>query len=80
MPKLYGILWGQYTPGFHNEFQGYSYYDIKSDSFDCLWVMEKLKLNSIGIAHTSNPFHADFHALKGVFILTQYQTESMDYL
>ena len=41
--------------------------------------MKKLKLNSSGISHTSNPFHAALHALKEVFNLRQVQTESMDY-
>ena len=54
--------------------------DTNSYSFDCIWLMEKLKLNSSGIAHTSNPFNADFCALKGVFNLRQVQTESMDSL
>ena len=41
--------------------------------------MDKLKLNSSVIGHTSNPFHVDFHALKGFFDLSQGQTESVDY-
>ena len=41
--------------------------------------MEKLKLNSSGITHTSNPFHAELHSLNGVFNLRQGHMESMDY-
>ena len=29
VPKIYGILWGKFTPGFHNEVQGDPYYDKK---------------------------------------------------
>ena len=79
LPKIHGILWGQCASGFQNEVQGDPYYDTNSNSFDWLWLMEKIKLNLSGIKHTSNPFHADFCALKGVFNLNQVQTDSLDY-
>ena len=41
--------------------------------------MEKLGLNSSGIALASNPFNVAFNALKGVFNLRQDQTKSKDY-
>ena len=79
MTKLYGILSGKCNPGMQNKVQRYPDHDTNSDSFDCPWLMEKLNLNSSGIAHISNPFYMDFHGLKGVFNLCQVQTESMDY-
>ena len=72
-------LWGKCTPGFQNKVQGDPYYDTNPDYFYILWFMQKLKLNSLGITHTSNPFHAAFHALNRVFNLRQGQTDSMDY-
>ena len=80
IPKLYCISLGQFTPGFQNEVQGDPYYDTNSDLFDCLWLMEKLRLNSSGIPHTSNPLHAGFHAPKEMFNLHQGKTDSMDSL
>ena len=41
--------------------------------------MEKLKLKSSGITHTSNLFHVHFRDLKILLNLRQGQTESMDY-
>ena len=41
--------------------------------------MDKLNLNSSGIANTSNPFNTDLPALKGVFNQCQGQTYSMIY-
>ena len=79
VPKLYDVLLVQCTPGLHNEVQEDPEYDTNSDSFDCLWLMEKLKLNSSRIAHASNTFHTDLHTLKEVSNLNQGQTESMDY-
>ena len=77
IPKLYGILWVLCNTGLQNEVQGDTYCDTNSDSFVFLWLMDKLKLNSSGIVHTSNPFRAAFHTLKGVFNLQQYHTGSM---
>ena len=78
MPKLYGILWIQCTPVLQNKVQGDPNYDTDSDSFGCIWVREKLKFNSSGIAHNSKPFHAAFHAIKIVFNLRQGRAESMN--
>ena len=78
LPKLYGLMWGHCTPGLQSELQGDPSYKEKSKDYDCLWLAETLKLNSSGIAHTSNHFHSAFHALKGVFSLRQGANESMD--
>ena len=40
--------------------------------------MEKLKSKSSGIKHNQKLYHADFRAMKGVFNLHKFQTESMD--
>jgi hypothetical protein len=78
LPKLYRLLWGQCTPGLQSELHGHSNYKTKSDTFDCLWLVTELKLTSSGFAHTANPFHSAFHALKGFSCLCQGSNESMD--
>ena len=39
IPKLYGLVWGQCTPGLQSELQGESEYKDKSNEFNCLWLM-----------------------------------------
>ena len=46
VPKLYGILWGQYTLDFKNEFQGDPGYDTNPYSFGFLLILENLNLNA----------------------------------
>jgi len=36
LPKLYGLMWGQCTPGLQSELQGDLSYKEKSKDYDCL--------------------------------------------
>ena len=66
---VYGILCVQFTPGLQNVLPGDPNYDTNSDIYHFIWLMENIKLNSSGIADTSNPFHTECHALKWIFNL-----------
>ena len=61
--KLYALLWGQLSEGLKQAVQGEDDFDSKSESFDCIWLLEKVKLLSAGVNSKINAHCSYLQAL-----------------
>ena len=55
MEKLYGLLWGQRSSALQATIKGRSEYEDKSDDFDAIWLLTKIKIAISGIDLKANP-------------------------
>mmetsp|Transcript_18801 Transcript_18801/g.21383 ORF Transcript_18801/g.21383 Transcript_18801/m.21383 type:complete len:567 (+) Transcript_18801:256-1956(+) len=55
LPKLYGLIWGQCTPGVQQDIRNLPDYSDKSDKHDCLWLLNHLKQAAAGTDDTQQP-------------------------
>ena len=55
MNKIYGIVFGQYTPGLQSVIKVVPDYENKSKDCDCLCIMEELKKITSGVYIKENP-------------------------
>ena len=78
MMKLYGTIWGQLTPAFQTEVTGIDNYQDKSKKFDCLWLLENVKLLASGIDSKEDIAYRMFPVLNSVFLLRQQPGEPLD--
>jgi hypothetical protein len=76
--KLYGVIWGQCSPALQSELTGDTDFKEKSSVFDCIWVLQKIKLISAGLDKNTNVYISTFSALKSFYNCRQGKDESME--
>ena len=55
MNKIYGIVFGQFTPSLQSVMKGFFDYENKSNYCDCLWLMEEVNKITSGVDVKENP-------------------------
>ena len=75
---LYGLIWGQCSGGLQELLKGDDDYDSKSNNFDCLWLLEKVKLISAGVDEKANKYATLVKAITSFCNIRQGPTESND--
>ena len=76
--KLYALIWGQITTGLQEALKGEDEFSFKDSSFDCIWLLEKVKLVSSGIDTKANKYCTLVQALTSFCTIRQGATESND--
>ena len=76
--KLYGLIWGQLTTGLQEVVKGDDDFSSKDLQFDCIWLLQKLKLITAGLDERSNKFATYVTAVRQAFTVRQRENESND--
>ena len=75
---LYGLIWGQCSHGMHEVIQADDDYILRDALFDCIWLLEKVKLISAGVDAKANKHCTLIQALTSFCLTRQGQMESND--
>jgi hypothetical protein len=65
--NLYSLIWGQLTEALQSRIKGDEDFDDKDDVSDAIWLLEKIKLCSCDIDHTSSMVKVVAGALRSFF-------------
>ena len=76
--SLYGLIWGQCSTGLQEVIKQEDKYFSSAADFDCVWILEKVKLISSGIDSKSNKHANLIKALSSFCNIKQGQSESND--
>ena len=76
--KLFGTIWSQCTPTLQSEIINLKEYDEKRKEYECLWLLENLKLLSSGIDSKQNASYTAYEVSSAIYFLRQQQNESLD--
>ena len=69
--KLYGLIWGQFSPALQSELEVDPEYITKSPTYNCLWLFTKVNMCTSGIYPTSNGYYSKVMAMRTIFCLIQ---------
>ena len=75
---LYALIWGQLSSGLQAVLKGEDGFEIKDASFDCIWLLSKVKLISAGVDSKGNKHCNLIQALTDFCNVRQGQSESND--
>ena len=78
MNKLYGIIWGQCTPGLKSVLKGNEDFFYKSKKFDLLWIMQEKKNITTGMYVKLNKLASLYHCIRSFINLRQGENERND--
>ena len=76
--KLYALIWGQSSHALQEVVKGDDNFDIKEEFFDCIWLLEKVKLVSSGVDSKINKHYTLLQALTSFCTIKQGTSESND--
>ena len=76
--KVFGVVWGQCSPGLQEAIKGATDAKTKMDDYDCLWLLEQAKLHSSGVDQTTNAYRNVWMAAKAFFTVHQFNNESVE--
>ena len=76
--SLYGLIWGQCSSGLQEVLKQEEDFYKSAAVFNCVWILEKIKLVSSGIDSKSNKHANLIKALTGLCNIKQGATESND--
>jgi hypothetical protein len=76
--KLYAVVLGQCTQALRSTLKGDPEYEAKSEIFDVLWLLVKLKKLTAGVDAKANPILVLHEQIIGFFNVRQGQNESED--
>ena len=76
--RLYGIIRGQCTIGLQEVIKGHSEYREQSIDFNCIWLLQKLKLASSGMDARANKYFTLVMAMRYAFTVRQRNNETND--
>ena len=76
--KLWGVIWGQCSPALQTEIKGNDDYLGESSKYNCVWLLEKLKLAAAGVDRTVSPYQALVNSLTFFHTLRQQRDESIE--
>ena len=77
MNKLYAVSWGQSSLARQSEIISLEYYEDKKNPFDCLWLLDNIKLLTTGIDKKQDIGVITVTAVKSLYYLRQYQNEPL---
>ena len=72
----FNIIWGQLTPGLQSMIKAQNAYNDMSVACDCVWLLERIKLESTGIDSKGNPRVTFFFILLRLLNMRQSKTQS----
>ena len=75
---LYGLIWGQCSHGMHEVIKADEDYELKNALFDCIWLLEKVKLILAGVDSRANKYCTLIQALTYFCLTKQGANESND--
>ena len=73
--KIYGIIWGKFSPALQSEFEGDPEYIIKSSTYTLLWLYTKVKICTSGIYYTSNGYYSAAISTRTIFYMIQVRDD-----
>ena len=76
--KLFGTIWSQCTSTIQSELVNLKNYNEKRKNYDCLWLLENLKLLSSGIDSKQNSSYTAFEVASSIYHIRQQQNEGLD--
>ena len=76
--KLFGTIWIQCTSTIQSKLMNLKNYNEKRKSYDCLWLLENLKLLSSGIDSKQNSSYTTFEIASSIYHIRQQQNEGLD--
>ena len=76
--KLYALIWGQLTHGLQEELKGNNSFVTSDTSFDCIWLLQNIKLITAGVDAKANKHYTFIEALTSFCNVRQGETESND--
>ena len=78
LSKLYGLIWGQCTPKLKEDVMGMDEYEVKSNEYACLWLLEKVKATSSGAYRAQYEYLSYIRALRNLSTCRQQDNESVE--
>ena len=78
LSKLYGLIWGQCTPKLKEDVMGMDEYEVKSNEYACLWLLEKVKATSSGADRAQYEYLSYIRALRNLSTCRQQDNESVE--
>ena len=76
--KLHALIWGQLTHGLQEVVKSDDDFIPSDNSFDCIWLLAKVKLISVGVDSKANKHYKFLEALTSFCTVQQGGTESND--
>ena len=76
--KLYALIWGQCSHALQEVLKGDKFFYIKDHEYDCIWLLEKVKLASAGVNSKMNKHYTLLQALTSFCTIKQGVNESND--
>jgi hypothetical protein len=77
--RVYGVVWGQCTTALQAELRGVQDFKEKNSAYDCLWVLQQVKLISSGVDQsTANPSANLFLLMKNLYYNRQGSDEPVE--
>jgi hypothetical protein len=77
--RVYGLVWGQCTAALQAELRGVEDFKEKDSAYNCLWLLQQVKLVSSGVDQsTSNPSANLFLLLKNFYYNKQGPDETVE--
>ena len=76
--KLYALIWGQCSHALQEVVKGDDDFPVKDPVYDCIWLLEKVKLVSAGVNSKMNKHYTLLQALTSFCNIKQGSTESND--
>ena len=78
MIRLYGIILGQCLPTLQSELEGNPVYSTHSPTYECLWILTKIKMCTSVIGHKYNGYYYEFMVMRVILCLRQGQDETTE--
>ena len=76
--KLWGVIWGQCSPALQTEIKGNDDFLEESNKYNCVWLLQKLKLAAAGIDRSVSSYQALVNSLTFFHTLRQQRDESIE--
>ena len=77
--RLYGLIWGYGSPEIQSELKGNTDYSTHYLTYDCLWLLTKIKMYKSDINHTSNGYYYAVMGMRDILCLRQEKDENIKY-
>ena len=74
--KLYGVIWGQCTTALQEVIKSSTDYEEKDLEFDCIWLLQKVKMTSAEMDERNNIHYTLTTAIKQAFNVRQRENET----
>ena len=78
LSKLYGLIWGQFTPPLKEDSISLSEYKAKFSKYDCVLLLQHLKASSLGANKVQYIYMSYIFSLKSLVIYRQQDHESTE--